>query len=156
MMKTIRVRAKGTGRIVGWRPLTLGCIEVPTAWQRLIRLTTTLPDALVDVIDAALRQDPSMKLTCIVPNGPTSAQLDISLSGHGYQIVCSRRLVRGWFPLNPFAAEFGSNYDLVISADGDSMFLSSLFNWIGSRYEVTAIPERAPTSSAISPSPITA
>lgn len=156
MMKTIRVRAKGTGRIVGWRPLTLGRIEVPTGWQRLIRLTTTLPDALVDVMDAALRQDPSMKLTCIVPNGPTTAQLDISLSGHGYHIVCSRRLVRGWFPLNPFAAEFGSNYDLVISADGDSVFLSSLFDWIGSRYEVTAIPERAPASSAISPRPITA
>jgi hypothetical protein len=155
-MKTIRVRAKGTGRIVGWRPLTLGRIEVPTAWQRLIRLTTTLPDALVDVMDAALRQDPSMKLTCIVPNGPTTAQLDILISGHGYQIVCSRRLVRGWFPLNPFAPEFGSNYDLVFSADGDSVFLSSLFDWIGSRYEVTAIPESAPTSSAISPRPITA
>jgi hypothetical protein len=138
-MKTIRVRAASTGRVVCWRSFARGTIVEPTFWQRVVRLTTTLPDVMIDVIEAASSRDSSMKLTCIVPNGPTTAQLDISIIGEGFEMVCSRRLVRGWFPLNPFAAEFGSNYDIILSADGDSRFVFDLLRLLGSRYQVTHI-----------------
>ena len=57
-----------------------------------------------------------------VPQGWTSAPLDVAVNGSGFSVACSRRLVRGWFPLNPFAAEFGSNFDVVVS---DSLPMSS-------------------------------
>jgi len=33
----------------------------------------------------------------------------------GFEVHCGRRLARGFFPLNPIAAEFGSNYDVPVT-----------------------------------------
>ena len=48
---------------------------------------------------------------------PTSASLDLAIIGNGFKVLCARRLVRGLFPLNPFAAEFGENYDVVVTVE---------------------------------------
>ena len=147
-MKTIRVKAKGTGRIVAWRPFNEGRLEVATTLMRCFGLTTTLPDVLVDVMETARRHDPAMTLSCIVANGTTTTQLDLSLIGQGFQIVCARRLVRGGFPFNLLAPEFGANYDVVVTLDGDPAFVSSLVNQLHSRYECIDFPETGRSPAA--------
>lgn len=146
-MKTIRIRANGTGRIVAWKPLIEGRLVTPPFLERFVRMTTTLPDVIVDVIEATRLHDPDTRLVCIVPNGPTTTQLDLSLTGRDFQIVCSRRLVRGWFPLNPFAPEFGANYDVVLTAHGDSEFVSELIQGLQSRYVSQDIADGEPRAA---------
>jgi hypothetical protein len=116
---TMRVRATGSGRVVGWSELKEGRLVDATRFGRLL-LTTTLTDVITDLCALAESVDGEYEIVMIVPNGPTSASLDMKLLGLGFEIVCSRRLVRGWFPFNPIAAEFGANYDVVVTIGGDS------------------------------------
>ena len=116
-MTTMRVRATKSGRIVGWSELKQGQL-VDTSRLARFFLTTTLTDVITDLCALAESLDPSYRIVMLVPNGPTTASLDLKLVGAGFEIVCSRRLVRGWF--NPFAAEFGSNYDVIVTISGDS------------------------------------
>ena len=116
---TMRVQATGSCRIVGWSELKEGRIVDASRFGRLF-FTTTLTDVITDLCALAESLDSDYQILMIVPNGPTTASLDMKLVGLGFEIVCSRRLVRGWFPLNPFAAEFGSNYDVVVTIGGDS------------------------------------
>lgn len=147
IMMTIRVQATRTGHIVAWRPLMEGRLEVLSFPQRFTRLTTTLPDVLVDVMETTRLHDPNTRLFCIVPNGPTTTQLDLSLTGRDFQIVCSRRLVRGWFPLNPLAPEFGANYDIVLTAHGNAELVSKLIQGLRTRYHCLDIPNGEPIAS---------
>lgn len=114
-MAIIRVQAKGSGRIVGWSELKQGRLVDASRLARLF-ITTTLTDVITDLCALAESLDKAYRIVTVVPNGPTSAALDLAFLGTGFEIMCSRRLVRGWFPLNPFAAEFGSNYDVVVTA----------------------------------------
>ena len=83
-------------------------------------LTTILTDVVSDVIDLAEELDPSCTCIPLFPNGFMTASFDVSLKGKGFQVNCGRRLVRGWFPLNPIAAEFGSNYDVLLTISADT------------------------------------
>lgn len=69
-----------------------------------------------------------------------TAALDLALLGTGFEILCSRRLVRGLFPLNPFAAEFGSNYDVVVTVTASSDEIQSkVMGLLQSKYPCTKI-----------------
>ena len=129
-MATVHVKATGDGRIVGWSELKQGRLVDTSRMGRLL-VTTTLTDVIADLCTLSESLDKSYRIVTVIPNGPTTAALDLALLGTGFEIMCSRRLVRGLFPLNPFAAEFGSNYDVVVtvtaaSADVQSKILSTL------------------------------
>jgi hypothetical protein len=142
-MATIRVRATGSGRIVGWRELLHGKLVDTTRLARFF-MTTTLTDVITDLCALAESFDRDYRIVMIAPNGPTTACLDLKLSGVGFEIVCSRRLVRGWFPFNPFAAEFGSNYDVIVTIGGSSAEVEeTVLDLLRSTYpcqETTALP----------------
>jgi hypothetical protein len=131
---TMRVRATGSGRIVGWSELKEGRLVDASRFGRFF-LTTTLTDVIADLCTLAESFDADYHIVMLIPNGPATASLDIKLIGPGFEIVCARRLVRGWFPLNPFAAEFGSNYDVVVTIGGDSPKVkSAIVEFLRSKY----------------------
>jgi len=138
-MAIMRVQAKGTGRVVGWSELKQGRLVDASRFGRLFA-TTTLTDVIADLCEVAESLDKEYRIVTIVPNGPTTAALDLGLIGTGFEVVCSRRLVRGWFPLNPFAAEFGSNFDVVVTVNGTSPEAKSkLVSVLQSKYPCTMI-----------------
>lgn len=129
----MRVRATADGRIVGWAELKKGRLVDTTRLSRLF-LTTTLTDVITDLCAWSQELDASYQLVVLIPNGPTTTSLDIKLVGADFEIVCARRLVRGCFPLNPIAAEFGSNYDVVVSITGDSPVVTVMLMRLRSKY----------------------
>jgi len=138
-MAIIRVQAKGTGRVVGWSELKQGRLVDTSRFGRLFA-TTTLTDVIADLCELADSLDKEYRIVTIVPNGPTTAALDLALLGTDFEVVCSRRLVRGLFPLNPFAAEFGSNFDVVVTVNGASTEAKSkVVGLLQSKYPCTVI-----------------
>lgn len=144
-MAILRVRAKGTGRVVRYSALKRGELVETTRLGSLF-FSTTLPDVITDLLDAAEELDPNRRVTTVVPNGPTTASLDLAVTGNGFEILCSRRLVRGLFPLNPFAAEFGSNFDVVVSIKATPEAESWLVERLRGKYECSqhAAPGASP------------
>jgi len=131
-MKTIRVRATGNGRIVGWSELKNDQL---VDRSRFSSMTTVLTDVVTDLCEMSHLLDSNYRIETIIPNGPTSASLDLKIVGRGFDIVCARRLVRGWFPFNPVAAEFGSNYDVVVTVSAESADVESrLVQLLTSKY----------------------
>ena len=112
-MITLIARARGTGRVVNWSRFKKG------EWVDQSRFsatpTTVIPDVIVDVIAQCESIDPLCSVEVLFPNGFTTAQFDIAIRGHAFGVNCSRRLTRGMFPLNPFAAECGANYDVLVT-----------------------------------------
>ena len=138
-MATIRVQATGDGRIVGWSELKQGRLVDTSRLARLF-FTTTLTDVITDLCALAESLDKGYRIVTVIPNGPTTAALDLALLGAGFEIICSRRLVRGLFPLNPFAAEFGSNYDVVVTFNASSDDVrSKVMGLLQSKYPCTVI-----------------
>ena len=138
-MATIRVQATGSGRIVGWSELKQGRLVDTSRLARLF-FTTTLTDVITDLCALAESLDRGYRIVTVIPNGPTTAALDLALLGTGFEIICSRRLVRGLFPLNPFAAEFGSNYDVVVTVNASSDEIGSkVMGLLQSKYTSTVI-----------------
>lgn len=138
-MAIIRVQAKGSGRIVGSSELKQGRLVDVSRLARLF-FTTTLTDVIADLCVLAESLDKGYRIVSVVPNGPTTAALDLALLGTGFEIVCSRRLVRGMFPLNPFAAEFGSNFDVVVTVNASSAEVQSkVVGLLQSKYACTII-----------------
>jgi hypothetical protein len=138
-MPTIRVQATGDGRIVGWSELKQGRLVDRSRLARLF-FTTTLTDVITDLCALAESLDKGYRIVTVIPNGPTTAALDLALLGAGFEIICSRRLVRGLFPLNPFAAEFGSNYDVVVTVNASSDEIGSkVMGLLQSKYTSTVI-----------------
>jgi hypothetical protein len=147
-MATIRVQATGSGRIVGWSELKEGRLVDASRLARFF-FTTTLTDVIADLCDLADSLDEHHRIVMILPNGPTTASLDLSLVGEGFEFICSRRLVRGWFPLNPFAAEFGSNYDVVVTVNSASDEIQSkVVRFLQAKYPCTMIMQISATPSA--------
>ena len=132
-MATIRVQATGNGRIVGWQELKAGRLVDKSRLATLF-FTTTLTNVITDLCALAESLDKSYRIVTVVPNGPTTAALDLALLGKGFQIMCSRRLVRGLFPLNPLAAEFGSNYDVVVTVSSSDEVQSKVVGMLQSKY----------------------
>ena len=138
-MATLRVQATGSGRIVGWSELKQGRLVDASRLARLF-FTTTLTDVITDLCALAESLDKGYRIVMVVPNGLTTAALDLALLGTGFEIMCSRRLVRGLFPLNPFAAEFGSNYDVVVTLNAASDELQAkIVGLLQSKYPCTVI-----------------
>ena len=138
-MPTVRVQATGDGRIVGWSELKQGRLVDTSRLARLL-FTTTLTDVITDLCVLAESLDKGYRIVTVVPNGPTTTALDLALLGTGFEIMCSRRLVRGLFPLNPFAAEFGSNYDVVVTVNASSDEVrSKVVGLLQSKYPCTVI-----------------
>ena len=138
-MATIRVQATGDGRIVGWSELKQGRLVDTSRLARLL-FTTTLTDVITDLCALAESLDKGYRIVTVIPNGPTTAALDLALLGTGFEIICSRRLVRGLFPLNPFAAEFGSNYDVLVTVNASSDEVrSKVIGLLQSKYPCTVI-----------------
>ncbi len=132
-MITLLVRAEGTGRVVNWSMFKRG--EWLDQSRISISPTTVIPDVIVDVMEACKALDPSCSIIPLIPNGFTSAQFDISIQGQGFQVNCGRRLARGLFPLNPIAAEFGSNYDVLVTVSAaDDQAKESLVDAVANRY----------------------
>lgn len=121
---TLHVQATGNGRIVGWAEMKEGRL-VDASWFG--RITTTLTNVITDVCELAEALDPDYRIVMLIPNGLTGTSLDMKLVGQGFEVICARRLVRGWFPFNPIAAEFGSNYDVIVTIAGDSVRAKSAF-----------------------------
>ena len=132
-MTSVRVRATGDGRIVGWAELKKGRLVDTTRLSRLF-LTTTLTDVIADLCAWIQQCDSNYRIEMLIPNGPTTASLDLRLVATDLEIICARRLVRGWFPLNPIAAEFGSNYDVVVTLTGNSSIVTSISERLRSKY----------------------
>jgi len=138
-MTTIRVQATGDGRIVGWSELQQGRLVDTTRLARLF-LTTTLTNVISDLCALAESLDRNYRIVTIIPNGFTTAALDLTLIGEDFEIVCGRRLVRGGFPFNPFAAEFGANYDVIVTISAASKEVHSLVvDSLETNYPCTAV-----------------
>ncbi|MBI5832468.1 MAG: hypothetical protein HZB16_09200 [Armatimonadetes bacterium] len=131
-MSVIRVRAKGTGRVVRWSALRRGELVDGSKW---LRLTTVLPDVVTDVLDFTERLDAQRRVTVVVVNNMVRGSLDLAISGQGFEVTCGRRLVRGWFPLNPLAFEFGANFDVVVTINADEAIEASLIDHLFGDYE---------------------
>lgn len=116
-MITLHATATSSGRVVNWRKFKQGELVTCSRWNTL--LTTVLTDVITDVVDSAKAIDPACTVTPLFPNGFTTAAFDIAIKGKGFQVNCGRRLVRGLFPFNPIAAEFGSNFDVLVSFTAD-------------------------------------
>jgi len=117
-MVTLRAKATGAGRVVKWSRFKKGELVDCPRWNFL--LTTVLTDVVTDVIDWAKTTDPTCSVAPLFPNGFTTASFDLLIKGKGFQAICGRRLVRGLFPLNPIAPEFGSNYDVMVTVSADA------------------------------------
>ena len=138
-MATMHVQATGSGRIVGWQELKEGRLVDTSRLARLF-LSTVLTDVITDLCTLAESLDPDYRIITVIPNGFTTAALDLSLVGSEFEISCARRLVRGLFPLNPIAAEFGSNYDVVVNVNTPSEDIQSrVVQLLNSKYSCRAI-----------------
>jgi hypothetical protein len=119
---------------VNWAKLKRG--ELVSQSRFSFSLTTVIPDVIVDVIEKCESIDSLCSIEMLHPNGFTTATFDIAIHGKGFQVNCGRRLVRGLFPLNPIAAEFGSNYDVLVTIATDhSETENELSNVISDKYE---------------------
>ncbi len=133
-MITLLAKAEGTGRVVNWSKFKQG------EWVDQSRIslspTTVIPDVIVDVMEQCEAIDASCFIDPLFPDGFTTAQFDLAIQGAGFQVNCGRRLARGFFPLNPIAAEFGSNYDILVTVSADDRQIEeNIANVVTSKYE---------------------
>ena len=142
------VRATGTGRVVRRSGLLEGkLVDGSRVFAPLDR--AVLPNVICDLHALAQSVDGDCELKVLVPNGYTTASLDLVISGADFEIICSRRLVRGWFPINPIAAEFGANYDVIVTVNTSSAEIrAKVAELLQIKYQNTpsnAAPARSPT-----------
>ncbi|MCA8994012.1 MAG: hypothetical protein KDA88_18655 [Planctomycetaceae bacterium] len=137
-MAILRVRAKGNGRKVLWSQLKQG--KLVDAFGFGLLLTTVLTDVVTDMIEMCRTFDDGCRVVVVVPNGFTRVGFNLAILGRSFEVTCARRLVRGCFPFNPLAAEFGSNYDVVVSVAASSPEITSqIVDMLSSKYECLVI-----------------
>ena len=133
-MITLLAKAEGTGRVVNWSRFKQG--ELVDQSRISLTPTTVIPDVIVDVMEKCESIDPSCSVEPLFPNGFTTAQFDISIKGDGFAVNCGRRLARGLFPLNPLAAEFGSNYDVLVTISStDQKIEEAIVEVVSGKYQ---------------------
>ena len=105
------------GRVVNWSRFKQG--ELVDQSRLSFSPTTVITDVITDLIEECNLIASDCMIIPLFLNGFTTVGFDLSIKGDGFQVNCGRRLVRGLFPLNPIAAEFGKNYDVLgaISAE---------------------------------------
>ncbi len=113
----IKARATKTAKTINWSAFKNGEIIDQSRWS--LTLTTVIPDVIEDIFQKSRELDENYQIETIIPNGFTTCGLDFSITGKQFQLLCSRRLVRGLFPLNPIAAEFGGNYDVIVTIQAE-------------------------------------
>jgi hypothetical protein len=107
---------------------------------RLLAFTTTLTDVVTDLCSLAASLDGNFRIVTVVPNGPATTSFDLALIGEGFELTCGRRLVRGGFPFNPLAAEFGRNYDVLVTlAASSNRMTTALMTMLESKYSYEMI-----------------
>jgi hypothetical protein len=135
-MITLLAKAEGTGRVVNWSRFKQG--EWVDQSRISVTPTTVIPDVIVDVMEKCESIDPTCSVEPLYPNGFTTAQFDIAIRGSAFEVNCGRRLARGMFPLNPFAAEFGENYDVVVTVlSSDQTIEEQIAEAVSQKYECT-------------------
>ncbi len=133
-MITLLAKAKGTGRVVNWSRFKQG--EWVDQSRISVTPTTVIPDVIVDVMEKCESIDPSYSVEALFPNGFTTAQFDIAIRGGAFEVNCGRRLARGMFPLNPIAAEFGGNYDVLLTvSSSDQKIEEEIAEVVSRKYE---------------------
>jgi hypothetical protein len=133
-MAILRVKATGNGRKVNWDQLKKGSLVDVRGVN--FALTTILTDVVADLVDLCQSLDSECRVVMIVPNGFTRAGYNLAILGKGFEVTCARCLVRGWFPFNPLAAEFGSNYDVVVTVGtADEEITNDILSLLYSKYE---------------------
>ena|SRR3972149_1176138 len=137
-MAILRVKATGNGRKVSWAQLKQGKLVDVHGFH--LALTTVLTDVVADVIGFCESLDNESRVVMIIPNGFTSAGFNLAIIGRSFELTCARRLVRGWFPLNPLAADFGSNYDVVVTFRAPSEEAASkIVGMLTSKYQCSVV-----------------
>jgi hypothetical protein len=132
-MIALIAEAEGTGRVVDWSRFKRGQ-WVDAGWLSF-GFSTVIPDVIVDVLEWCRTIDPACRVETLRPSGITTAQFDVAIIGTGYQVICGRRLARGCFPLNPLAAEFGSNYDVLLTiSSSDREIEEKLAEFVSGNY----------------------
>ena len=139
-MSVIRVRATADGRVVRWSDLKQNRLVDTKGIGRLLAFTTILTDVVTDLCSLAESLDRDFRIVTVAPSGHTTTSFDLALIGDGFEVTCGRRLVRGGFPFNPLAAEFGRNYDVLvtIAAPSDRM-TTAVMAMLESRYSYEMI-----------------
>ncbi len=137
-MPILRVTATGSGRVVSWPKLKQGQLA-DTGRVRSLAPTTVLTDVVADIHDLCKSLDTNCRIVSVIPNGFTSLTFNLAFIGQGFEVTCTRRLVRGWFPLNLLAQEFGGNYDVVVTVNGaNDEAIEKLVGMLKSKYQCMA------------------
>ena len=139
-MSVIRVRATADGRVVRWSDLKQNRLVDTQGIGRLLAFTTTLTDVVTDLCSLAELLDGNFRIVTVVPNGHTTTSFDLALIGDDFELTCGRRLVRGGFPFNPLAAEFGCNYDVLVTiAESSDRMTTAVMTLLESKYSYEMI-----------------
>lgn len=134
-MPIVRVSATGSGRVVSWPKLKQGQL-VDSPRMRSLAPTTVLTNVVADIHDLCQSLDSNCRIVTVIPNGFTSLTFNLAFIGQGFEVTCTRRLVRGWFPLNLLAQEFGGNYDVVVTLSGtNDGVIEKLVELLKSKYQ---------------------
>lgn len=137
-MKSFVVEAKSNGRIVSWKKFKEGRFVDQSRFS--LTPTTVLTDAVNDIYNICRQFDNDCKIQIIKPNGFTTAKFRIMFKGENYSIVCERVLVRGGFPFNPLAAEYGKNYNVIFNVDTQiEEFEQKIYEYFKSNYNLEKI-----------------
>ncbi|MEY2611376.1 MAG: hypothetical protein RL069_187 [Planctomycetota bacterium] len=133
-MIRLLAKAVGTGRVVNWSRFKQG--EWVDQSRISVTPTTVIPDVIVDVVEKCESIDPSCSVEVLNPNGFTKTKFDIAIKGSAFEVNCGRRLSRGMFPLNPLAAEFGGNYDVLVTvSSADEKIEEQIAEAVSRKYE---------------------
>ncbi len=114
----IKTKATKTAYTISWSKFKDSVVKKQSRLS--LTPTTLIPDVIDDLFKKSEELDSAFKVQIIIPNGYTSASMDFAIIGHNFEVTCSRRLVRGCFPFNPFAAEFGGNYDVTCTINAEN------------------------------------
>jgi hypothetical protein len=128
----LRVRAKGSGKSVDWLSFKAGKFVPNSRLQSF--LTSVLPDVISETLEILSKQE-AKSIEIVFPNGFTTASFDMVVTGDDFKVLLGRRLVRGLFPLNPIAAEFGSNFDVLVFLSGENPVLDEIQDFLVANFE---------------------
>lgn len=138
-MPILHVKATDSGRVVSWPKLKQGQLA-DTQRLRSLAPTTVLTDVVTDIHDLCRTLDSNCRFVTIIPNGFTSLTFNLAFIGRGFEVTCTRRIVRGWFPLNLVAQEFGGNYDVVVTVNGtNGDAIGKVLEMLKSNYQCSAV-----------------
>lgn len=110
-MAALRIRARGTGSIACVRSLREGVL-VRTSRARTA-LTYVVPDAMEEVLRICEALPEPIEIRPIRTGTMTSTDMDLEIANPSIHLVIGRRRARGFLIF--FAAEFGSNYDILLT-----------------------------------------